>query len=69
MALLAAGLRFLHYALFGETLLSPHYYLVDFAVVAASASLGYRVTMTGNMVRQYRWLYERSSPVTWRERT
>lgn len=68
MGLLAAGLRFFHYALFGETLLSLHYYLVDFTALAVLASLGYRFTMAGNMVRQYRWLHERAGPLSWRER-
>lgn len=68
MALLAGAVRFFHYALFDGTLLSPYYYLVTFAVLLAAASLGFRWMRTTQMVTQYRWLYERTSPLTWRER-
>ena len=65
---LAAAVRFIHYALFGGTLLSWRYALVDFAVVAASAILAHRHARTGQMTRQYRWLYERTGPLSWREK-
>jgi hypothetical protein len=68
MALLAAAVRFFHYALFDGKLLSPYYYLVTYAVLLAAGSLGYRAMRTTQMVSQYRWLYERTSPLTWRDR-
>ena len=68
MALLAGAVRFFHYALFDGKLLSPYYYLVTYAVLVAAASLGYRMMRTTQMVTQYRWLYERTSPLTWRDR-
>ena len=68
MALLAAAVRFFHYALFDGTLLSLYYYLVVYAVLLAAASLGFRSMRTKQMVSQYRWLYERTSPLTWRDR-
>jgi hypothetical protein len=68
MALLAAAVRFFHYALFDGKLLSFYYYLVAYAVLLAAASLGYRMMRTTQMVTQYRWLYERTSPLTWRDR-
>jgi hypothetical protein len=68
MALLAAAVRFFHYALFDGNLLSLYYYLVTYAVLLAAASIGYRAMRTTQMVTQYRWLYERTSPLTWRER-
>lgn len=68
MALLAGAVRFFNYALFDGTLLSLYYYLVTYAVLMAAASLGYRLTRTTQMVTQYRWLYERTSPLTWRAR-
>jgi hypothetical protein len=68
MALLAAAVRFFNYALFDGTLLSLYYYLVTYAVLMAAASLGFRATRTTQMVTQYRWLYERTSPLTWRAR-
>jgi len=68
MALLACAVRFFHYALFDGTLLSLYYYLVTYAVLLAAASLGFRAMRTTQMVTQYRWLYERTSPLTWRAR-
>ena len=70
LALLVLGLavRFIHFALFQGTLLSLHYYVVDALVVLAIGSLGYRYTRTRQMTTQYRWLYERTGPLTWRER-
>ena len=68
MALLAAAVRFFHYALFDGTLLSLHYYLVAYIILVGAALLGYRWMRTTQMVTQYRWLYRRTSPVTWQER-
>ena len=68
MALLAAAIRFFHYALFEGSLLSPYYYLVTYAVLLAASSLGFRTMRTTQMVTQYRWLYQRTSPLTWRDR-
>lgn len=68
MALLAAAVRFFHYALFDGTLLSLYYFLVTYVVLMAAALLGFRWMRTTQMVTQYRWLYERTSPLTWRDR-
>jgi hypothetical protein len=68
MALLAGAVRFFHYALFDGKLRSLYYYRVVYAVLVAAASLGFRWMRTTQMVTQYRWLYERTSPLTWRER-
>ena len=68
MALLAAAIRFFHYALFDGTLLSLYYYLVTYALLLAAGCLGFRMMRTSQMVTQYRWLYQRTSPLTWRER-
>jgi len=68
MALLAAAIRFFHYALFEGKLLSPYYYLVTYAVLLIASSLGFRIMRTTQMVTQYRWLYERTGPLTWRDR-
>ena len=43
MALLAAAIRFFHYALFDGALLSPYYYLVTYVVLLAGACLGFRL--------------------------
>jgi Domain of unknown function (DUF6867) len=69
MALLAAAECFLQYALFGRVLaLSPPVYLAVYVALVAAASLGFRVMRTTQMVTQYHWLYERTSPLTWRDR-
>jgi hypothetical protein len=68
LLLLAGAVRFIHYALFGGTLLSLHYYLVDAAVLLIIGSTGFRHTRARQMARQYPWLYERLGPLTWREK-
>ena len=68
LLLLAGAVRFIHYALFEGTLLSLHYYLVDAAVVVLIGSVGFRYTRARQMTTQYRWLYERTGPLAWRER-
>lgn len=66
--LLGAAVRFLHFALFHGTLLSAHFYLVDTIILFAFAAVGYRLTRTRQMTTQYRWLYQRTGPFTWRQR-
>ena len=68
LLVLAGAVRFIHYALFAGTLLSLHYYLVDAAVIVAIGSLGFRKRRARQMTSQYRWLYERLGPLTWREK-
>jgi len=68
MVLLGAALRFLHFALFGAELLSLHYFLTDTLVLMLACALGYRMTLAGQMVRQYPWLYERAGPLAWRNK-
>ncbi|HEY7386340.1 MAG TPA: hypothetical protein VH743_21985 [Beijerinckiaceae bacterium] len=68
LLLLAAVVRFIHFALFHGTLLSIHYYVVDAAVILAIGSIGFRFTRARQMATQYRWLYERTGPLTWREK-
>jgi hypothetical protein len=67
--LLGVAVRFLHYALFGGTLLSLQYYLVDTIVLLIVGTLGFRYTRARQMTTQYRWLYERTGPLSWRDRT
>jgi Domain of unknown function (DUF6867) len=79
MLLLGLAVRFLHWGLFMSatyaswrdmqgTLISPHYYLVDTAVLIAMAALGYRLERARQMTSQYGWIYERTSPLTWKKR-
>jgi len=50
-------------------LFSLHYYLVDTMVLIIIALMGFRFTRAGQMTRQYRWLYVRTGPFSWAERT
>jgi hypothetical protein len=67
--LLGLADRFLAYALFGGSLLSPAAYLIDSATLAAVALLAWRLGRARKMVSQYPWLYERAGPLAWRSRT
>jgi hypothetical protein len=66
--LLGGAVRFVHFALFGGDLLSVPSYLADMLYLLLVGSLSWRITYARRMVTQYRWLYERTSPLTWRER-
>ena len=64
--LLACAVRFIHYALFEGTLLSPQYFLVDAVVLLALGGIGFQVTRARQMAGQYSWIYQRSGPMSWR---
>ena len=79
MLFLGLAARFLHWGLFMDatyeswrdmqgTLFSPHYYVVDKLVLIGMAALGYRLERARQMTTQYGWIYERTSPFTWRKR-
>jgi hypothetical protein len=68
LLLLAAAARFLHFSLFGGSLLSLHYYLVDLVILGVFGALGFRLMRVRQMVTQYGWLYERAGPFGWRDR-
>ena len=65
MVLLALATRFIHFALFQGTLLSPHYLVVDFIVITAIAFLGKRITRASQMARQYGFEYDRKGSLSW----
>ena len=69
LMILAAFVRFIHFALFRGTLISVHFYAIDAIVVLIIGSLGYQYYRARLMTTQYRWLYERSGPFSWRDRT
>jgi hypothetical protein len=80
VAVLGAGVRFLHWGLFlGATfpswrqaqgdLTSLHYYFVDTAVLLAIAGLGFRVQRAAQMALQYDWLITKTSAMSWRLRS
>ncbi len=68
MLLLGAAVRFFHFALFGGTLISPHYYVVDSAVCMAFGFIGFRTARAAQMVGQYRWINEPSGWLRWRRK-
>lgn len=68
IALLGMAVRYVHFALFEGPLLSVIPYAVDTAFLLIVGSLSWRIALAAQMVRQYPWLYERSSPLTWRMR-
>ena len=53
MLILGAAVRFIHFALFGGTLASPHYYAVDSAIAILIGLAGYRLTRARQMAVQY----------------
>ena len=67
-ALLGGAVRFVHFALFEGTLLSPASYGADTLYLLVIAALAWRMARAAQMATQYYWLYERTSPLTWRLR-
>jgi hypothetical protein len=65
--LLAAGVQFLHFALFQEDLFSLHYYLVTLAILLAAAFFGYQSMRARQMATQYSWAFEKVG-LGWRAR-
>ncbi|MEQ9689096.1 MAG: hypothetical protein RLO48_05135 [Bauldia litoralis] len=68
IVLLTAAVRFIHYALFGGTLISLQFYAVDLVILLVLGSLGFRITRAGQMTTQYGWIFQRSGPLSWRSR-
>src|SRR5260221_8783517 len=69
MMILGAAVRFVHFALFEGTLLSLPSYATDTLYLIVAGTLAWRITRVNQMVRQYNWLYQRASLLTWRERS
>ena len=67
--LLTLADRFLIFALFEGRLLSLAGFALDAAVLVAIALAAHRVTLAGQMVKQYPWLYERQGLLSWRRRS
>jgi hypothetical protein len=68
MLILALGIRFIHAALFGGHFIAPQFYLVDAVILVVVGSLGFRYKRTLQMTTQYRWLYEKTGPFSWKAR-
>jgi hypothetical protein len=56
MLILGGAQRFIHFALFGGTLLSEYYYAVDTVIAIAFALLGFRFARARQMAQQYGFL-------------
>jgi hypothetical protein len=69
MLILGGAVRFIHFALFGGTLLSLHYYVVDTAVCMAFGCLGFRAARSAQMVTQYRWINQPNGLLRWRRKS
>ncbi len=80
MLILGMAIRFLHHGLFANAtleswrdaqgdLFSLHYYITDTLILIIAAGIGYRLERVRQMTKQYRWLYERTGPFTWAERS
>jgi hypothetical protein len=67
MAVLSAAVRFLHFALFQEELLSVHYYVVTLVVLLAIAWFSYKSMRATQMATQYSWAFEKVG-MNWRGR-
>lgn len=67
MAILSAAVRFLHFSLFQEDLVSLHYYLVTFVILLAVAWFSYKSMRASQMATQYSWSYEKVG-LNWRPR-
>ena len=67
--ILGAAVRFIHFALFDGTLLSPQYYAVDTSVCLIFGFLGFRATRVAQMTTQYRWINTRAGFLRWTRRT
>ncbi|WP_315926120.1 DUF6867 family protein [Mesorhizobium sp. SP-1A] len=65
---LGIAVRFIHHALFEGTMFSLQYYVVDTIILMIFGYIGFRYTRTRQMVTQYNWLYEKTSPLSWKSK-
>jgi len=68
MLMLGAAVRFIHFALFGGTLLSIHYYAVDTLLCMAFGFAGFQAARVRRMIAQYPWINEPDGPLRWRRK-
>ena len=69
MLILGAAVRFFHFALFGGTLISLHYYVVDSLICMAFGFAGFRAARVKQMISQYRWINQPNGPLRWRRKS
>lgn len=63
--LLACVVRFFHYALFEEELLSLSHFVVEALFLTSIATLGFRAERAAQMATRYGWLYRQAGPFGW----
>jgi hypothetical protein len=68
MLILGWAVRFIHFALFGGTLLSFHYYVVDSVICMTFALVGFQAARASQMVTQYRWINAPDGWLRWRRK-
>lgn len=66
--LLALVMRFLHHALFAGPMLDAPLYLMDLVVLLVFSIIGFRYRRTLQMSNNYYWLYEKTSPISWKRK-
>ena len=66
--ILGAAVRFFHFALFGGTLLSLRYYVVDSLICMVFGFAGFHAARAAQMVTQYPWINQRDGPLRWRRK-
>ncbi len=69
LLLLGIAVRFIHHAMFEGTMFTAQYYVVDTIILLVIGFIGFRYTRTNQMVTQYNWLYERTSPFGWKAKS
>jgi hypothetical protein len=62
------AVRFVHFALFEETLLSPVPWIAETCILLVLICLAFQYTRVRQMVQQYYWLYEARGPLGWKLR-
>jgi hypothetical protein len=67
MIVLSCAVRFLHFALYQEDLLSIQFYIVTLAILFIAGFCGYRSMRATQMATQYSWAFEKSG-LNWRPR-
>ncbi|MFI5011209.1 MAG: DUF6867 family protein [Hyphomicrobiales bacterium] len=63
---LGVAVRFIHYALFGASLISAQFYLIDTALVLLATFAGFHLTRVRQMTTRYRWLYQAAGLFGWK---
>ncbi|MBO3761996.1 hypothetical protein J5J10_03765 [Ciceribacter sp. L1K23] len=66
--LLGVVMRFLHYALFQGPFISPSFYVIDVVLLMILSISGFRTRRTTQMVENYYWMYEKTSPFSWKKK-